>query len=90
MEPWTLAKDEANRSKLLEVLYNTAEGVRALAVLLHPVMPEACEKLWQSLGAAESLGAISEQHINNVAKWGTLPAGSKVMKSAPLFPRLEE
>ena len=88
-EPWVLAKDEANRSKLNEVLYNTAEGIRALAVLLHPVMPETCEKLWENLGA-NSLGALANQKISEAAKWGTLPAGSKVSKSAPLFPRLEE
>jgi methionyl-tRNA synthetase len=88
-EPWVLAKDSANKAKLEEVLYNTAEGIRALAVLLHPVMPETCEKLWDSLGA-NTLGSISEQKIGEVANWGTLPAGSKVSKSAPLFPRLEE
>ena len=89
-EPWVLAKDEANRAKLLEVLYNTAEGVRALAVLLHPVMPETCEKLWQSLGAQETLGSIAAQKIGEASNWGVLPAGSKVSKGAPLFPRLEE
>ena len=89
-EPWVLAKDDANRGKLLEVLYNTAEGVRALAVLLNPVMPETCHKLWQSLGADVSLGSISSQKISDVANWGTLPAGSKVTKGAVLFPRLEE
>jgi methionyl-tRNA synthetase len=52
-------------------------------------MPETCEKLWESLGA-NSLGPISEQKISNVSNWGTLPAGSKVSKSAPLFPRLED
>ena len=89
-EPWVLAKDESNKVKLDEVLYNTAEGVRALAVLLHPVMPETCEKLWTSLGAGVSLGSIHDQKIGDVAKWGTLPKGSKVSKSSPLFPRLEE
>ena len=88
-EPWVLAKDESNRSKLNEVLYNTAEGVRALAVLLHPVMPETCEKLWESLGA-NSLGTLADQRISDAAKWGTLPAGSKVTKGSVLFPRLEE
>jgi len=88
-EPWVLAKDESNKQKLVEVLYNTAEGIRALAVLLHPVMPETCEKLWESLGA-NTLGALADQKIGDVAKWGTLPAGSKVTKGAVLFPRLED
>ena len=89
-EPWNLAKDGANQEMLMEVLYNTAEAVRALAVLLNPVMPESCEKLWQSLGADKTLGALSDQEIGKVAKWGTLPSGSKVTKGAPLFPRLED
>jgi methionyl-tRNA synthetase len=89
-EPWNLAKDDANNGKLMEVLYNTAEAVRALAVLLNPVMPESCQKLWQSLGADQTLGALSGQSIGNVAKWGTLPEGSRVTKGAPLFPRLED
>ena len=88
-EPWVLAKDDSNKAKLNEVLYNTADGIRALAVLLHPVMPETCEKLWESLGAT-TLGPIANQKIADAAKWGVLPAGSKVSKSAPLFPRLEE
>ena len=88
-EPWILAKDDANRAKLMEVLYNTAEGVRALAVLLHPIMPATCETLWESLGADKSLGAIFKQTIANTAKWGVLPQGSKVTKIAPLFPRLD-
>ena len=45
-EPWVLAKDPANRDQLDEVLYNTAESLRALAVLLHPVMPLSTETLW--------------------------------------------
>jgi methionyl-tRNA synthetase len=87
--PWVVAKDAAKKSELDQILYNTAESLRALAVLLHPVMPEVTEKLWQSLGAA-SLGKIGDQQISNVSKWGQLPAGSKVVKTEVLFPRLEE
>ena len=88
-EPWVLAKDPANQEKLEGVLYNTAESLRALAVLLHPVMPATCEILWESLGANKTIGAIGDQHIGNVATWGQLPPGSLVEKSAVLFPRLE-
>ena len=88
--PWVLAKDPANRMALDGVLYNTAESIRALAVLLHPVMPATTEILWESLGATATLGAIGAQRIDAVAAWGTLPAGSKVTKGAVLFPRLEE
>ena len=89
-EPWVLAKESANKSALDAVLYNTAESLRALAVLLHPIMPATCETLWQSLGADSSIGDIADQSIGSVATWGQLPVGSKVTKGAVLFPRLEE
>jgi methionyl-tRNA synthetase len=89
-EPWKVAKDESRKVELDAILYNTAEALRALAVLLHPVMPETTEKLWSSIGAKASIGDISTQKISDVANWGQLPAGSKVTKTDVLFPRLEE
>jgi methionyl-tRNA synthetase len=88
-EPWILAKDPANQSILEDVLYNTAESLRALAVLLHPVMPATTEILWESLGAKATLGEIGKQHISKVATWGQLPQGAIVTKTPVLFPRLE-
>ena len=88
-EPWILAKDPSNKAVLEEVLYNTAESLRALAVLLNPVMPDTCEILWQSLGAQPTLGDLSAQTISSVAKWGQLPKGAVVTKTPVLFPRLE-
>jgi methionyl-tRNA synthetase len=88
-EPWILAKDPANQAQLEEILYNTAESLRALAVLLHPVMPQTCEILWQSLGAQSALGDLGAQKISDVAIWGQLPAGAAVTKTPVLFPRLE-
>ena len=89
-EPWVLAKDPANKEALDKVLYNTADSLRALAVLLHSIMPATCQTLWESLGAEETLGDISLQKISDVATPGQLPSGSRVTKGAVLFPRLEE
>jgi methionyl-tRNA synthetase len=88
-EPWILAKDPANQQILEDVLYNTAESLRALAVLLHPVMPATTEILWESLGAKTTLGEIGAQKISEVATWGQLPQGATVTKTPVLFPRLE-
>ena len=88
-EPWILAKDPSNKEVLEEVLYNTAESLRALAVLLNPLMPDTCEILWQSLGAQPTLGDLNAQTISSVAKWGQLPKGAVVTKTPVLFPRLE-
>jgi len=88
-EPWAIAKDESRTAELNEVLYNTADAIRALAVLLHPVMPATTQTLWESIGAQETLGNIGEQKISEVSSWGVLPQGCKVTKGAVLFPRLE-
>ncbi len=88
--PWTLAKDEANRDRLRTVLYTAAEGLRALAVLLSPVMPQATATLWTALGAEGSLGALVDQPIRDVGRWGQLPVGTTVGILAPLFPRVDD
>ncbi|WP_405375342.1 MULTISPECIES: methionine--tRNA ligase [unclassified Microbacterium] len=86
-EPWALAKDEAQRERLSTVLYTAAEGLRALAVLLSPVMPVATGKLWTALGAP---GVLQEQPLREAGRWGQLPAESRVSSLAPLFPRVEQ
>ena len=92
-EPWALAKradDPVARERLATVLYTTCEALRAVAVLHNSVMPRAMGTLWESIGAAEGLGAIGDQRIGDVSRWGQLPAGVRVTKGAALFPRLPE
>ncbi|WP_214466545.1 methionine--tRNA ligase [Microbacterium flavescens] len=89
-EPWVLAKDDAQHARLGTVLYTAAEGLRALAVLLSPVMPASTEKLWIALGAAESLGRLQDQPIREAGGWGVLKPGTSVNGLAPLFPRVEQ
>lgn len=86
-EPWALAKDDAQRARLGTVLYTAAEGLRALAVLLSPFMPEATEKLWIALGHP---GRLQDQPLREAGAWGQLAAGSSVNGLAPLFPRVEQ
>ena len=91
-EPWKVAKDDsaAGRARLATILYTAAESLRAVAVLLNPVMPKSSTALWESLGAEASLGLLAEQPVRETGRWGQLPAGSVVTKGAVLFPRLEE
>ena len=89
-EPWTLAKDPAQSERLETVLYTCAEGLRALAVLLSPVMPRSTAKLWEALGAAGALGGLQAQPIRDAGEWGRLPAGTRVAPLEPLFPRVEQ
>ena len=89
-QPWVVAKDVSKKSELDAILYNTAESLRALAILLHPVMPLSTSKLWSYLGAESCLGPITSQKIADVATWGQLKGGSKVIKGEILFPRLAD
>ena len=89
-EPWAVAKDPSRKSELDEILYNTAEALRGLAVLLHPIMPISTTKLWRSLGAEDTLGPINSQKISDVFHWGQLKPGSRINKGEILFPRLPE
>jgi len=88
-EPWVLAKNDETRERLGTVLYTTAEGLRALAVLLSPVIPDATAKLWTALGASSGLGELGDQNLANAGDWGQLPAGSLVASLEALFPRIE-
>ncbi|MBC7725846.1 MAG: methionine--tRNA ligase [Burkholderiaceae bacterium] len=88
-EPWALAKSEENRARLGTVLYTTAEGLRALAVLLSPVIPDATQKLWSAIGAAHDLGNLTDQVIVDAGHWGQLHPAARVHSIDALFPRIE-
>jgi len=50
-EPWVLAKDEATKPRLSEVMYNLTESIAIGANLLIPFMPETAEKILAQLNA---------------------------------------
>ena len=77
--PWQLAKDEARAGDLDATLRSLAEGLRVVAVHLHPYMPESTTKLLEALGAPDT--AITE--------FGAHPGGQAVRKLPPLFPKPE-
>ena len=86
-EPWALARDPANQTRLGSILYAAAETLRILAVLTSPVMPGAAARLWEQLGIPESLDT---QRVPASTEWGHLEPGTKTHKGDPLFPRLDE
>ncbi len=89
-EPWALAKRPEAAGRLDAVLATAAEGLRALAVLLSPVLPKSSAKLWTALGAEEALGLLGDQPIRAAGDWGQLPSGARVRPLEPLFPRIEQ
>ena len=85
-KPWVLAEDPAKRAQLETVLWIAADTLRVVAVLAHPVIPNATERLWKALGQG---GTAGEQGIDAL-EWGTLRPGTKVAKAETLFPRVEK
>ncbi|MCM1381914.1 MAG: methionine--tRNA ligase, partial [Muribaculaceae bacterium] len=82
--PWVLAKDENKRARLATVLYNLLEAVRISTTLLSCFMPSTMPKVWEQIGADESLITYE-----NAGKFGVLPADVTVHKGEVLFPRLD-
>ncbi|MBU2702094.1 methionyl-tRNA synthetase [Sporomusaceae bacterium BoRhaA] len=85
--PWALVKQVDQASRLDTVLYNLAETLRTIAVLLSPVMPTTAEKIWQQLGMPDDLWTV---RICDITTFGGLKAGIKVNKPQQIFPRIEE
>jgi methionyl-tRNA synthetase len=77
--PWVLAKDEAERARLDEVLYNLVEGLRVVTLMLVPYLPETSEKL---------LGTLAEEG-RALAELGSRGGGQSVERVPPLFPKIE-
>ena len=86
-EPWALADkgDQDSRARLGTVLYNSAEALRIVTALAHPVMPDATAKIWSQLG----LGEIRKVSLENL-RWGQLQLGTKLGKVEPVFPRVDK
>jgi len=82
--PWTLFKEEKH-AELDALLYDLCEGLRWLAVLLAPVMPERAREIWRQLGAS---GAIDADWGTTLV-WGGLAAGTQTRPGDALFPRIE-
>jgi methionyl-tRNA synthetase len=86
-EPWALdeKKDEESRSRLATVLYTSAEALRIVTALAHPVMPDATTKIWAQMG----LGDIKKFDLTRL-QWGQLRLGTKLGEVQPVFPRADK
>ncbi len=83
--PWLLAKDEAKTDQLSTVLYNLAESIRIISVLIQPFMIHTARKIWQQFSIKE--GALTV--YDSAQSFGLLPVGTKVVKGEVLFPRID-
>lgn len=83
-KPWVLAKAE-NAVALDALLYDLCEGLRWLAILLAPFMPEKAREMWRQLGLETGIDDAWESSL----VWGGLAAGTQTSVGDVLFARLE-
>ncbi len=80
--PFRLAKDPAQADRLDAVLYNLAEALRILAILIAPTLPEAARTM------AAQLNVSSSPRLADAA-WGGLQDGHRLGLPTPVFPMIE-
>lgn len=85
--PWKLGEkaDEDSRNRLVTVLYTSAEALRIVTALAHPVIPEATRKIWSQMG----LGDIQKFDLTGL-KWGQLQPGTNLQNIEAVFPRADK
>jgi methionyl-tRNA synthetase len=86
-EPWSLAEkgDEVSRSRLATTLYTSAEALRIVTALVHPVIPDSTARIWAQLGL-KNIEKANPQTL----KWGQLKLGTKLGNVEPVFPRADK
>lgn len=69
--PWVLAKDEAAKDRLAEVLYNLVESITIGACLLKSFLPETADRILAQLNAGM-------REYDDLDKFGLYENGNKV------------
>lgn len=82
-EPWKLAKN--NVDKFNKIIYNLLEGLRQIAWLIAPFMPETSDKIFEQLGILET---EKKKKLAEAKEWGSIEF-KKINKNEVLFPRLQ-
>lgn len=80
--PWALAKDESKKARLGTVLYNLLEGIRYLAILLKPYMPDTSKEILAQLNTDVT-------DYDSLLTFGGLKAGESVGEPKVLFSRID-
>jgi methionyl-tRNA synthetase len=86
-EPWALGEkqDEESRARLATILYTSAEALRIVTALVHPVIPDATAKIWSQLG----LGELKTFQLSTL-NWGQLHVSTKLGSVQAVFPRADK
>src|SRR5580704_12556653 len=85
-KPWALGASDAEQARKAMVLWTTAELLRIVTVLAHPVLPDSTATVWTLLGQSGTVAAFGLDGL----RWGQLAPGTALGKLQPLFPRVDK
>jgi len=80
--PWELAKEDARAGELDRVLFDLVDGLRVLAIVLSPYLPDTAPRILAALGQDESLDWEG-------ARSGRTRGADGIAPAQPLFPRVD-
>ena len=84
--PWLLARDEAKKPRLAQVLYNLLESLRIVGLLLQPFMARTSGQIFTQIG----MDASAPGDWDSAGKWGLYPKNAKVATGEAIFPRIDK
>ena len=83
-QPWALVKED--KEECGEVLFNAVALVKALAILIEPILPNAAKTIWKQLGQTGS-------DIHTVPLEDALvpiPVGTEIVKPVPVIAKIDD
>ncbi|MFU0800594.1 MAG: methionine--tRNA ligase [Xylanivirga thermophila] len=83
--PWVLAKDEDKKDRLKTVMYNLAESLRFISVLISPFMIHTPVQMQRQLGIKDA----HNMTWDSLQAFGAIKPGTEVHRGDVIFPRLD-
>lgn len=83
--PWVLAKDEAKKEELGNVMVHLAENIRIAAVLLKPYLPHGPKEIFKQLNIVDE----DQQTYDSTLTYGIIKPAGALSKPNPIYPRLD-
>jgi len=83
--PWALKK-QARIPELNCALYNLAEAIRIIGILIEPFMPQTSADIWRQIGFPNG---IPEMEFEELSQWGMIQDGHSIGKAYLLFPKTD-
>jgi len=82
--PWILGKDPHKKERLAAVMFNLAESLRVVSIMIEPFMPSTAKKMQAQINIPDESLTWS-----SMSEYGSYGFENKMSKGDNLFPRVE-